>query len=69
MDPNGIQCSIDCPFSNNAVVCPGYTLPRSFTLARHESVGYGVSSVPSIALSPSQSFTRPYYERQAYGIS
>ena len=69
MDPNGVQFSIDYLFSNNAVVCPGYTLPRSFTLADHESVSYGAFTVLSIALSPSQSFTRPGYEKQIYGVS
>ena len=69
MDPNNDQCSIDCPFSDNAAVCPGLTLPRSFTRACHESVDYGGLAVLSITLSPSRSFTRPYYEKQACGVS
>ena len=69
MDPSNVQCSIDCPFSDNAVVCPGYTLPRSFTRAHHENVRYGAFAVLSITLSPGQSFTRPYHEKQAWGIS
>ena len=69
MDPNGVQCSINCPFSDNAVVCPGLTLPRSFTLVHHENVRYGVFSTLSIILSPGKSFTRPRHERQAWGAS
>ena len=68
MDPNSDQFSIDDPFSDNTVVCPGFTLPRSFTRARHESVHRGVFTVFSIALSPSLSFTLAHHERQAYGV-
>ena len=51
MNPNGVQFSIDYPFSDNTVVCPGLTLPRSFTLACHGKQVYGVSSNLSIAHS------------------
>ena len=68
MDPNGVQCSINCPFSDNAVVCPGYTLPRSFTLVHHENVRYGAFAVLSITLSPGKSFTRALHKKQAYGV-
>ena len=56
MDPNDIQCSIDDPFSNNAVVCSGDTLPRSFTPADHGSVCYGFSPYSS-QLSPQASLS------------
>ena len=69
MDPNSNQCSIDDPFSDNAIVCPGLTLPRSFTRARHENVHHGVFSILSVTFSPSQSFICPYYEKQACGVS
>ena len=68
MDPSNTQCSIDYLFSNNAVVCPGLTLPRSFTRVRHESVCYGAFAILSITLSPSQSFTRSNHKKQAYGV-
>ena len=68
MDPNSDQFSINDPFDDNAVVCPGYTLPRSFTLARHGSMCYRIFSALSIVLSPSQSFIRAYHEKQAYGV-
>ena len=69
MDPSNVQFSIDDPFSDNAVVYPGYTLPRSFTLADHGSVSHGAFAVLSIALSPGQSFTRPHHGKQACGVS
>ena len=68
MDPNGIQCSIDCPYNDNAVGYPGFTLPRSFTLTGHGRISCGISPTLSIILSPGKSFTRTHYERQAYGI-
>lgn len=69
MDPNDVQCSINCPFNDNAIVCPGLTLPRSFTRTRHESVSYGVFSTLSIILSPGKSFIHPYHGKQVYGVS
>ena len=68
MNPNGIQCSINCPFNNNAVHYPGFTLPRSFTLADHGKVSYGVFLLLSIILSPSQFFTLTCHEKQVYGV-
>ena len=68
MDPNGIQCSIDYPYNNNAVGYPGFTLPRSFTLAGHGRIGYGISPTFSIILSPSKSFTLAHYGKQVFGV-
>ena len=68
MDPYGDQFSIDDPFSDNAVVCPGFTLPRSFTRAIHERMDYGTFSVLSIALSPSKSFTHSSHEKRTHGV-
>ena len=68
MDPNGDQFSINDPFNNNAVACPGLTLPRSFTRAGHGNICCRAFSAFSIVLSPSQSFTRPNHEKQAYGV-
>ncbi len=68
MNPNDVQCSINCPFNDNTVGCSGPTLPRSFTLVDHGRIGYGVSPTLSIILSPGKSFTLTYYERQAYGV-
>ena len=67
MDPNGNQFSINDPFKDNALHCPGFTLPRSFTHAGHGRTSYGVFSILSIAPSPGKSFTRSSHERQAYG--
>ena len=69
MDPNGIQCSIDYPYNDNTLGCPGFTLPRSFTRANHGRMGYGISPTLSIILSPSQSFTLACHRKQVYGIS
>ena len=66
MDPNGIQCSIDYPYNDNAVGYHGFTLPRSFTLADHGRVGYGISPTLSIILSPGESFTLAHHGKQAY---
>ena len=66
MDPNGIQCSIDYPYNDNAVGYYGFALPRSFTLADHGRVGYGISPTLSIILSPGESFTLAYHRKQAY---
>ena len=69
MDPNGNQCSINCPFNDNTLGYSGFTLPRSFTLADHGRGSHGIFSMLSIILSPGKSFTCAYYERQAYGVS
>ena len=69
MDPNSNQCSIDYPCNDNTVHYSGLTLPRSFTLAHHGRIGYGVFPLLSIILSPSQSFTLVQDERQIYGVS
>ena len=68
MDPNGNQCSINCPFNDNAVGFSRPTLPRSFTLTDHGRIGYGAFPVLSIILSPSKSFTCAYCGIQAYGV-
>ena len=49
MNPNDIQCSINCPFNDNTVGCSGPTLPRSFTLADHGMRVYGPFSGRLIA--------------------
>ncbi len=68
MDPNGIQCSIDYPYNDNAVGYHGFTLPRSFTLADPGRIGYGISPTLSIILSPDKSFTLPCYGNWAFGV-
>ena len=68
MNPNGIQCSIDYPYNDNALGYHGFTLPRSFTLAGHGRIGYGVSPTLSIILSPVKSFTLAHYGKRAYGV-
>ena len=69
MDPNSDQFSTNCPFGDNTVGCYRPPLPRSFTLACHESVSYGFFPGLSIILSPSQSFTRLHHEKQVCGCS
>ena len=69
MNPNDVQCSINCPFNDNAVGYSGPTLPRSFTLVGHGRIGYGVSLTLSIILSPGKSFTLTGHGRQAYEVS
>ena len=66
MDPNGIQCSIDYPYNDNAVGYHGFTLPRSFTRADYGRINYGISSTLSIVLSPGKSFTLAHHGKQAY---
>ena len=68
MNPNVSQSSTDCLLSGNTPRCPGFPLPRSFTLAYHESVGYGAFSILSTVLSPGKSFTHASYEKQVYGF-
>ncbi len=68
MDPNGIQCSIDCLYNDNAVGYHGFTLPRSFTRADHGRISYGISSTLSIVLSPGKSFTLAHHGKQAYRV-
>ena len=68
MDPNGNQCSIDCPFNDNTVGCHGLPLPRSFKLTGHGRISHRVFSTLSIILSPGQSFTLAHYGKQAYGV-
>ena len=69
MDPNGAQCSINCPYDGNAVGFPGPALPRSFTLVGHGRMDCGAFPVFSIVLSPGKSFTCPSHERQTYIVS